>query len=156
MNTSLIISFIQRAILFYLAFNACVIGLILYARAASNAARAWPSVPGKIQSSRIHYQSSRSKSSPSPWVEYVYEVNGVTHKSMTISPGLAVSDQSFAEAMVSRYPSGAEVTVNYNPRNPQNACLEKAPLALGQLWGVLIMGNLFMPFLVLLTMFFFK
>src|SRR5258708_7797314 len=97
MNTTIIISYILRAILFYLAFNAFAIGIMIYAKAAANAARDWPSVPGKIKSSRIHYQSSRSKSSPSPWVEYVYEVNGLPYKSMTISPGGLVSSQQFAE-----------------------------------------------------------
>jgi len=153
-STDTIISFIVQAILFYLVFNVFVIGIMIYMQNASKAALNWPSVPGKIKSSRIHYTSSYSKSSPSPWVEYAYEVDGKTYKSMTISPdGMLTNDQQQAENIVARYPKGTDVSVYYNPSNPSKACLEKKPLGQAQLRGVLILGNLAMPLIVLLARF---
>jgi hypothetical protein len=154
-NTNTIISFIVQAILFYLVFNVFVIGIMIYMQNASKAALNWPSVQGKIKSSRIHYRSSYSKAEPTPWVEYTYDVGGKTYKSMTISPdGMQTNNQQQAEEIVARYPKGADISVYYNPSNPSKACLEKKPLGLAQLWGVLIFGNLAMPFIVLLARFF--
>ena len=155
MNTDTIISFIVQAILFYLVFNVFVIGIMIYMQSASKAALNWPSVQGKIKSSRVHYTSIYSKNDPTPWVEYTYDVDGKTYKSMSISPdGMVTNDQQQAENIVARYPKGADVTVYYNPSNPSKACLEKKPVGQTQLWGLLILGNLVMPFIVLLFRFF--
>jgi hypothetical protein len=153
MNADAIISFILLAIPFYLAFNVFVIGIMLYMQSASKAALNWPSVQGKILSSRVHYTSSYSKSSPSPWVEYTYEVDGKKYKSMTIARGGMVSSQTLAEDIVARYPKGADVTVYYDPGNPSKACLEKKPPGQAQMRGWLVLGNLMMPLIVLLYKF---
>jgi hypothetical protein len=154
-NTETIISFVKQATLFYLVFNVFVIGFMIYMQSASKAALNWPSTQGKIKSSRIHYHSSYSKSDPTPWVEYSYDVNGKTYKSMSISPdGMLTNNQQQAEDFIARYPKGTDVTVYYNPGNPSKACLEKKSVALGPLRGALILGNLAMPFIVLLFRFF--
>jgi hypothetical protein len=154
-NTDTIISFVKQAILFYLIFNVFVIGIMIYMQNASKAALNWPSVQGNIKSSRIHYESSRSKMDPTPWVEYTYDVDGKTYTSMSISPdGMLTNNQQQAENIVARYPKGAGVTVYYNPSDPSKACLEKKSVALGTLRGALILGNLAMPFIVLLFRFF--
>ena len=157
MNTATITSFILQAILFYLVFNVFVIGFMLYRQSVSKAALSWPSVQGKIKSSKIHYDSSYSKADPTPWVEYTYDVDGKTYKSMNISPdGIVTNSQQLADDLMARYPKGAEVTVYYNPSNPSKACLEKAPVGQSSLWFALIVGNLAMPFIVLLFRLFSK
>ena len=153
-NTETIISFLLQALLFYFVFNAFVIGLMLYMRNASRAALNWPSAPGKIKSSRVHYKSSYGKTDPTPWVEYTYEVAGKAYQSMSISPdGMLTNDAQQADELVARYPKGADVTVYYNPAKPANACLQKEPVGEGPLRGALILGNLAMPFIVLLVRF---
>jgi hypothetical protein len=152
MDTTTIISFILQTILFYLVFNVFVVGIMIYRQNASKAALNWPSVQGKIKSSRVHRRDIYSTGGDGhPWVEYTYDVNGKTYKSMTISVGgLIMDDQKQAENMVARYPKGADVPVYYNPSDPSKACLEKKPVGQAQLWGALIVGNLAMPFIVLL------
>ena len=154
MNTDTVISFILQAFLFYLVFNVFVIGFIIYMQHASKAALSWPAVQGKIKSSRIHYDSSRRKDDGTPWVEYTYDVDGKAYKCMNISPdGMLTNNQQQAEDLVARYSKGADVIVYYNPSNPSKACLEKKSVALVPLRGALILGNLAMPFIVLLVRF---
>ena len=74
---------------------------------------------------------------------------------MTISlDGMQTNDPQQAENIVTRYPHGADVPVYYNPSNPSKACLEQKPLGPAMLRGVLILGTLAMPIIVVLARFF--
>jgi hypothetical protein len=128
-----------------------MIGVMLYKQSMTNAAKDWPSAPGKILGSRISYSNSTNKMNPSPWVTYAYDVNGKTYEGSVILPGwISESGREYSEAIVARYPRCTEVTVYFNPRNPEQACLEKYSLYQTKDWAILIAGNLLMPFVVLL------
>jgi hypothetical protein len=132
-------------------------GIIIYLRNAANAVKNWPSVLGKVTTSRVSYETT-DKTNATPFVTYTYDVDGKTYKEGSISPGdLTIADTENAEKVVARYPRGSVVTVYYNPKNPSQAVLEKSSQAqIGGMYGILIFGNLLMPIVVLLYKIVFK
>jgi len=105
------------------------------ARQAKRAAQAWPTTTGVVLDSFVEtatsYDSTSNAETTSftPRVTYEYEVNGQRYR----SDRLKTSDGFFragllpgsAEAVVARYPAGAQVFVYYNPANPHEAVLER-------------------------------
>src|SRR5262245_9024358 len=101
------------------------------AQEAKRAAQAWPSAPGVVLSSFVNTESSYDSTSNSettsyhPHVTYEYDVNGQRYR----SERLKASDGFYragmlpgnAQAVVDRYPPGAQITVYYNPANPQES-----------------------------------
>jgi hypothetical protein len=158
MNTNEIIPFFKQLILWMFLFNLLMVGLIIYLRIAANTVKDWPSVSGKITGSRISYDDSNSKTGEVPLVNYTYEVQGKTYKGNGISPGiLTVAGKSSAEKVIALYPKGADVSVFYNPKNPSDAYLEKSSQRqVGGMCGIMIIVNLFMPFIVLIARLVFK
>lgn len=143
------VSYFQQAIPWMILFSLLIFGMIAYLRIAANAAKDWPSVPGKITTSRVSYERIDGDTNETPFVVYVYEVDGKTYEAGSISPGILTL--SNAEKVVARYPVGSAVTVYYNPKNPSQAVLEKNSQAqIGGMCGVLIFGNLLIPIAVLL------
>ena len=85
----------------------------------------WPSVPGKIVSSKVASTGRTSGDVPIARVKYAYQVNGTSYTSTRISHndyGSNIEGQQ--EGIVARYPPGASVTVHYNPADPASAILE--------------------------------
>jgi len=149
MNIDTIISFLQRIIPFCLAFDALFIGLMIYRQIASNATRDWLSAPGKILSSRVSYKKSGTRNT-FPWVTYAYEVDGKPYQCETVAPGvISTFGAKYARKIVARYPSGSNVTVYYNPKDPAQAFLERYAIAQAEEWKWLILPNL-LPLIVLL------
>lgn len=149
------VSYFLQAIPWMILFSLLMFGIIVYLRIAANAVKNWSSVPGKVTTSRVSYESSADKTNATPFVVYVYEVDGKTYEENSISPGILTI--SNAEKVVARYPRGSEVTVYYNPKNPSQAVLEKnSQTQTGGMCGVLIFGNLLIPIAVLLFNIFFK
>ena len=105
------------------------------ARQAKQAAQAWPATTGVVLESYVNTETSYDSSSNSnttqfkPYVVYEYTVNGRRFRSDHIQ----VSDSFYtmgmlpgsAQGVVNRYPVGANVTVYYNPTNPEEATLER-------------------------------
>jgi hypothetical protein len=142
-------------LLAYLGFNLFVIGSIMYKTFVSNSTRAWPTVPGRVLSSRVSYDRSNRETDGFPYVTYSYEVNGKTYQDANIVPGeLYTGSQTYAEKIVARYPKGAAVTVYYNPKNPSSAFLEKYSATDAHDWGLLIGGNVLITLGVLAYKFF--
>jgi hypothetical protein len=147
MTLNAILSFVRQLIPFYLAVDGIVFAMMLYQQFASNATRDWPSVPGKVLTSKVVYKTSSNRSTR-PAVTYTYTVAGKTYQGETIRPGwIKSSGQKYAEKIVRRYPKGAEVTVCANPENPSKACLERYSLAQAPEWKWLI-PNLLLPLIV--------
>lgn len=153
MNMETIIPYLQQVLLWMFLFSVFMAGIIIYLRIAANAVKDWPSVQGKVTGSRVSYNSSYSKTGAVPYVTYVYEVNGKTYKEGHLFPGIfTVSGETSAKEVVARYPRGAEVTVYYNPKKPAEAYLEKtSKTQIGGMCGILILGNLLMPLIVLIS-----
>ncbi len=128
--------------LVYLGFNGLILGSMIYKQSMTNRTTDWPSTPGKVKSSRVSFQSSTHRVNGVPWVVYSYEVNGKKYKGSVIVPGdVTLAGNDYAEKIVARYPASSDVTVYYNPNNPEDAFLERySSLDAGE-WTALIGGN---------------
>jgi hypothetical protein len=89
----------------------------------------WPSVPGRIISSRVAAQNETNDghSFVREWqvdVDYTYTVNGQPFKSKRIRallPRFSTEDEALA--LQKRFPAGAEVPVFYDPGKPGSSVL---------------------------------
>jgi hypothetical protein len=92
-------------------------------------ANAWPVVPGRVTVSRVEERrgddgGARHRSYEAV-VEYRYQVGGLSFSSRQIALGLRMSgSRTGADAIVTRYPTGATVEVHHDPTNPSEAALE--------------------------------
>ncbi len=103
--------------------------------------RSWPNTPGTITSAYIqksHHRSSEGHSTTSytPKVGYRYIVEGKIYTCDRIAfGGKSGGKRSKAKAVVDEYPSGRQVTVYYNPRDPKIAVLKA-----GFSWGAILVA----------------
>ena len=91
------------------------------------AATTWPATTGRVIKSRVEV-SGGEHTSVYPRITYAYDVNGRAYQNDLLRAGdriMRVSTGQDAYATVDRYPEGANVTVYYNPANPQESVLEK-------------------------------
>lgn len=94
-------------------------------QAAARVSRAWPTVVGVIQSSRVERRRARSLMQHCLEVRYAYEVGGRTY----VGDALAFAPRWFAdgalvERLARKYPAQAAVQVHVDPSAPDNAVLE--------------------------------
>lgn len=97
-------------------------------------ARRWPSTPGKVLVSETQakikapgdpgFNFHDTEVENLPRVEYEYKVDGKTYRNGRITIGEKTSEYEIEE-ILERYPIGAEVTVFYDPANPQTAVLDR-------------------------------
>lgn len=119
---------------------------VLRARASTS----WPSVDGTVI--RAGIDRERSQATPSstaqsitwrPVIVYEYVVDAVRYEGGRISFGAyATSDRGDAEAVLSRYPTGARVPVYFNPDDPGQAVIE--PGTAGVPWFFVALGSVFL------------
>ena len=85
------------------------------------AARHWPVARARVICSKINRNSKGGR-----WatVRYAYEVRGAQHQSTRLSFVQTNLSGPQADAVLARYPSGAEVEVRYDPDRPAYAVLE--------------------------------
>lgn len=84
----------------------------------------WQSTRGVVTVSQLINQSTLPAENHSSQVIYDYEVDGVTYRSTTISHGFADGSLSAGHNLVETYPKGTEVTVYYDPYNPEDSVLK--------------------------------
>ena len=118
----------------------CVLLLFIGMRRYSKQAANWPSVRGRIVSSRVEEYQERIdgtlRTSYRPAIEFSYAVRGREWRSTQIKAGLEMSGtRASAEKIVAKYPEGGEVEVHYDPANPSNAALENPT---GATWVLLL------------------
>ena len=121
-----------------------VLGFGIYSLIKLILAHRWPSAEGKIVSSHKSKRHSDAGKMEDAEVVYEYEVAGKIYRSSAIQAGGDISSspsRSLTEVdkILAKYPEGTNVTVYYNPRVPQIACLERTDAT-----GVLI-GLVFGP-----------
>lgn len=115
-------------------------GYLLYvslsAKKKAQASQNWPTTQGRVASSEIkrvvHHDSHGTHTSLQLAIQYDYTVDGIPYvgDKYTIGPIAKGINPSKVQETLDRYPAGATVTVYYNPKNPQEACLERvAPLS---------------------------
>lgn len=97
-------------------------------------ARQWPSVTGRVLSSRIVEGRSRSSETRQmiytyrPEVEFEYQAGGKTFKSQRIAFGkLLFYQPSEAQAFMEQHAVGAPVTVYHDPQQSSEAVLNRDP-----------------------------
>ena len=89
----------------------------------------WPTTTGEVVYSGVKKQEGSGESdsiSYGPAVSFDYEVRGQTYRSHQISSSGFISnaDQSRAERKANEYPVGSQVTVYYDPDDPEFGVLE--------------------------------
>lgn len=94
----------------------------------ARAIRSWPVTTGRITTSDVHGKLSRVGSTYSPihepLIAYRYTAGDRKYTGHRISlVETNTSSRTLAESKSALYPSGAEVTVHYNPTFPQEAYL---------------------------------
>lgn len=119
--------------------------------AAGRESKNWPTVPGRVVASEVERETSRErvdrrdgvtryrrKVSWIPRITYEYDVNGerFTGRNVYIFQ-MRYSQRRTAENVVRRYPKDKEVSVHYNPENPDKAVLQ--PGVPGRSQGVLFL-----------------
>lgn len=91
----------------------------------------WPRTTGKVVESTVRESSGTDDSTTfAPMVRYTYVVEGKTLESKQVAIGAVSGSQSGAEAVVEKYPLGAEVTVYHHPKLHYLAVLEPGHWAL--------------------------
>ena len=71
-----------------------------------------------------------------PHVAYQYQVNGQTFNSDRLTFGSESTSESNGRKKIANYPEGSQVTVHYDPGNPNKAVLETK--AGGVIYNVLL------------------
>jgi Protein of unknown function (DUF3592) len=128
---------------------ALLLGAAVYKTLQVRAARAWPSVAGKVVVSGAEMRDVRVMDSEREGgfrteqrnfanIVYEYPVAGKKLRNNRVSIGEDLGNFGVAET-IAKYPVGAIVTVYYNPRHPNEAVLER-DLPKG-LWGCLGVGT---------------
>ena len=95
-------------------------------RAKHQASLAWHMTTGKILKSRVEVTGGES-ATVSPRIAYEYDVYGRTYQSEQIRAGgiYITGPHRSAYDIVDSYPVGKDVTVYYDPNNPEEAALER-------------------------------
>lgn len=111
-------------------------------------ARHWPIARAQVVSARINRNSKGGR-----WatVRYAYQVRGARHESCRLSFVQTNLTGAQADAVLARYPAGAEVEARYDPDRPGYAVLEPTgDVRALRLSGVLIGACFLLVALVLL------
>ena len=112
---------------FAIGLGTTAFGVVLVRRAA--AARRWPTVDGRVVSSRVRESPSMTPDDQyhtmhDAAVRYVYSVDGREYRGtrITMFDG-TTSVRKGAEKVAARYPKGGKVRVYVDPADPGRACL---------------------------------
>ena len=109
-------------------------GIVFYgfsrkARLGRTSAQSWPATQGTILSSRLKWRRGPDhRDEQYSEVIYRYEVNGASYQGQVVKAGeqfVKIRLPGENQEVVARYPTGATVTVYYNPTNPADAALER-------------------------------
>ena len=103
-----------------------VVGIFSIVRA--NASESWPMVEGEVIRTDIvsNRKSGGGSSTYRAKVEYQYAIDGVTRYGARVSyaGNVSSSNRGSAMAIIDRYPKGSDVTVYYDPADPEESVLE--------------------------------
>lgn len=134
--------------LFFMAIPAGIAGLILWKTMELRHAAAWPSATARITRSKLRAQHHRHGQDVTqvrnvPDIEYEFSLGDRVIRGTRIAIG-EIADAG-VEATLDHYRLGATVPVYYDPKNPENAVLERdPPVSIGWLYaiaaGVFVVG----------------
>jgi hypothetical protein len=129
-----IITLITLFVCFWLAVVASGIGLQVLSAIRQHRARQFPTTVGRVTLSSVEKEwvQPKDKTKPPrayyrPEVQYQYELDGKVYRgsrSRYDDRKQSDSDPELAARRAAAHPKGSEVTVFYNPRDPEDALLE--------------------------------
>jgi len=99
----------------------------IYIQVKERNAREWSTTVGILEESKVAVsQSSEGKPTYQPMVRYPYTVNGKSYVGTKLFLGIAVGigSRKTIEKQLKPYYRGMRVKVFYNPRDPEEACLD--------------------------------
>ena len=140
--------------LFFMAIPGFIAGLILWKVNELRHAATWPSTRAKITRSEMRAEHHRHAGEVTqvrnlPHVEYEFALGGRVIKGTRIGVGEIPDDP---QATLDHYRVGTTVPVYYDPKNPENALLERdAPLPIVGLYA--IAAGVFLAGLAVLALF---
>ncbi len=137
------------------AIGAIVYDVHLHMKVAGT--RNWPSAQGTVigadivQQRQAYGELAGQGFTPGVFeakIRYQFEVGGRTFVSDIIAPGgvVSTSNAARAEDWTARFPPGDDVTVYYNPSNPEDCCLLREKHGTGLM---LLVAAMFLAFGVL-------
>ncbi|MBV8792193.1 MAG: DUF3592 domain-containing protein [Pseudolabrys sp.] len=113
--------------IFAACFGFLTLLMFIAAHRRSKLAQSWPSVRGTVVASAVesYISNTDNRRTRLSVVEFSYVVGGAAYRSKQIKVGMTMDGaQSYAEAVVAKYPAGREIEVHYDPANPSDAALE--------------------------------
>ena len=119
--------------------------LFIYFRnlAQVRASQTWSTAQGTVIQSWVRKSNSTdsdgsTSSSYHPEIHYLYQIKGDEHQGNKIAFGPRVGgSRSRAKKIVEKYPTGANVTVYYQPDKPANAVLERSISKISLVLGII-------------------
>jgi len=113
--------------LFWSALVLVFDGFIGYGIYKNWQAQSYHEVPGKVLSSEVERHRSDDGYTYQAEIEFTYQVDGRTYTHDEHAYGvMGSSDRSLAREAVRKFPKGRQVTVYYNPDDPQDAVLDRS------------------------------
>jgi Protein of unknown function (DUF3592) len=112
-----------RVIVF--AAGAALVAASFWLRAMNARAQSWSATRGRILKCELPPDPHDAGSSVE--LSYQYKVGARTFTSSRVAFAAFRNDANSKAALVARFPSGSEVEVFYDPRNPSNAVLLREP-----------------------------
>jgi Protein of unknown function (DUF3592) len=97
---------------------------------------AWPTAPGRVTASKIVVGKYASF-----FVDYRYEVAGISYDGDVLQPGQPALSRAQAEALEEQYAVGTAVSVHYDPDRPAKSVLIPG-MASGGPWWAIALGAL--------------
>jgi hypothetical protein len=106
-----------------IVFAAVFGGFGTYKYTVASASSSWPTTQSRITASRLDRTGSGSDTKYRPSVSYRYSVQGTDYTGKRIRAVSSYTSRGKAESELARYPSGATVTVYYDPADPASSVL---------------------------------
>jgi hypothetical protein len=140
--------------LFFMAIPGSIAGVILWKVSELRHAATWPSTRAKITKSEMRAEHHRHSGDVTqvrnlPHVEYEFALGDRVIKGTRIGVGEIPDDP---QATLDHYRVGTTVPVYYDPKNPENALLERDP-PLPVVWLYAIAAGVFLVGLAVLALF---
>lgn len=104
----------------------------------SRESAAWPTVEGRVSQARLDTTRSDGTTKYAPRLSYTYAVGGVRYTGHDVSAVTSYTSRARADEVLRRYPSGATVSVHYDPEKPSAAVLE--PGGSGSAFFIMVAG----------------
>jgi hypothetical protein len=119
-------------VLVFIGVGALLVYQSIRSRKKAETSQSWPATTGQITDAHVSHHTSTDSDGDtsdhySPKVRYSYQVAGQSYEGNKIGFGFQQSfgNASKAQAAITRYPVGGQISVFYDPNNSADAVLER-------------------------------